>query len=118
MITNTKKVGGIFNCNNFLLDDGIYEATFVKTPSNVMQLQKILVSLFNGQRPEEANYMRYFKTGSLKITSLDGNPLIWNLDGELGGEFTESEIRNNQRAVTFVIGSNQDINAVMTEDNI
>lgn len=117
MVTNTKKVGGLFNCNNFLLDDGIYEVTFVKTPANFMQLQKILVSLFNGQRPEESDYIKYFKTGNLKITSLDGQPLIWNLDGEFGGQFTESEIKNNQRAVTFVIGSENDINAVMFEES-
>ena len=117
MVTNTKKVGGLFNCNNFLLDDGIYEVTFVKTPANFMQLQKILVSLFNGQRPEESDYIKYFKTGNLKITSLDGHPLIWNLDGEFGGQFTESEIKNNQRAVTFVIGSENDINAVMFEES-
>lgn len=116
MITNTKKVGGLFNCNNFLLDDGIYEATFVKTPSNFMQLQKILVSLFNGERPEETDYIRYFKTGKLKITSLDGQPLAWNLDGELGGEFLECEIENNQKAVTFVIGNTQEVNAVTIDE--
>ncbi|MDE5945721.1 MAG: YegS/Rv2252/BmrU family lipid kinase [Oscillospiraceae bacterium] len=118
MITNTKKVGGLFNCNNFLLDDGIYEVTFVKTPSNVMQLQKILVSLFNGKRPEDAkDYIRYFKTGKLKITSLDENPLIWNLDGEYGGEFIESEIENNQKAVTFIVGSEYTENVSMIETN-
>lgn len=119
MITNTKKVGGLFNCNNFLLDDGIYEVTFVKTPSNVMQLQKILVSLFNGKRPEDAqDYIRYFKTSKLKVTSLDGTPIKWNLDGENGGEFVECEIKNNQKAVTFVIGSMDEINAVMTDETI
>ena len=113
MITNTKKVGGLFNCDNFLLDDGIYEVTFLKMPSTVMQLQTIMKSLFNGKRPEDAkDYIRYFKSGNLKITSLDGQPIVWNTDGECGGEYVESVIKNNQKAVTFVTGSQKDLNVV------
>ena len=47
MVTNSSSIAGLLSLNDFLLDDGLYEVTLIKTPNNPLDLQRIIHSLLN-----------------------------------------------------------------------
>lgn len=104
MITNSTSVAGFKNitAKDIELDDGKFEVTLVKTPSNLTELQNIAVSLVT--RKFESECIICFKTAHLKIES--ENQVGWTLDGEFGGNHREVFIKNEQRAMQIII--NQD----------
>lgn len=109
MVTNSSSVAGLLSLNDFLLDDGLFEVTIIKKPTNVIQLQQILHSLLNIKQDLDKDYIKCFRTNSIKFTSLSDSPITWTLDGEYGGENEVNVITNNHKAVSFMIGP-QNIN--------
>jgi YegS/Rv2252/BmrU family lipid kinase len=105
MITNSISVGGFKNMTgkSVVLDDGLFEATFIKTPKNPIEIQEIITSLLI----EEANskYIYSFKTDKILIESEEYIP--WTLDGEYGGEHKETVIVNNKQALAIKVDLNK-----------
>ena len=101
MITNSKSVGGVKNITgrSVKLDDGLFEVTLVKTPSQLMELQEILIALMSGKG--DMKNVRSFKTDHL-IFNADQD-VAWTLDGEFGGSLRYVEITNNNRAVEMIV---------------
>lgn len=101
MITNSKSVGGLKNITgrSVKLDDGLFEVTLVKTPSQLMELQEILIALMSGKG--DMKNVRSFKTDHL-IFNADQD-VAWTLDGEFGGSLRYVEITNNNRAVEMIV---------------
>lgn len=100
MVTNSLTVGG-FNTPNAKLakfDDGMFEALFVKYPSNPVDFQAAATAYFMGEF--NPDYMYQFKARRVVIESPEA--IQWTLDGEFGGSVTYTEIVNLQHAVNII----------------
>ena len=103
MVTNTASVAGMLSMKDFLLDDGMFEVVLVKMPSNPMQLQNIVRSLFNMTGEIDKEYIKFFRTDRIKFKSLCNEPVTWTRDGEYGGDYITNTIVNYHRAVSFIV---------------
>lgn len=101
MVTNSRSVGGFKSIigQSIVMDDGVFEATFIRRPKNILELNDILTALLLAEIDER--YMYCFKTRELRIESKKEIP--WTLDGEFGGEHKVVEIENKQKALEFMI---------------
>lgn len=101
MITNSISVGGFKNMTgkNVLLDDGLFEAAFIKKPNNPIELQEIVATLLIEEL--DTKYIYSFKTDKVRIISETALP--WTLDGEFGGEHKVAEIINNKQALKIKV---------------
>lgn len=101
MITNSTSVGGFKKIvgRSVEMDDGMFEATFIRTPKNALELQEILNALLM----EEMNSERLitFKASQLRIHSPQSVP--WVLDGEYGGNPGDIEIKNLYRVLNIIV---------------
>lgn len=101
MVTNSISVGGFKNITGkyVMLDDGEFEVTLIKRPSNPMELNMIMAALLNRNINTECMYC--FKTSSLRIISEE--EVAWTLDGEFGGKHREISINNQKRALEIMV---------------
>lgn len=97
MVTNSISVGGFKRITGkyVQLDDGEFEVTLIKMPTNPMELNLVMAALIN--RNINTDCMYCFKTSALRISSEE--EIAWTLDGEFGGEHKEVEIRNQRQAL-------------------
>lgn len=105
MITNSLSVGGFKNITSkdTVLDDGIFEVMLIERPTNVTDLNNIVVSLVT--QNYDASAIHVLKTSYLKIKS--ENEVKWTLDGEFGGSHTEVELYNRQKAISIIVKENE-----------
>ncbi|MDD6278979.1 MAG: diacylglycerol/lipid kinase family protein [Ruminococcus sp.] len=103
MVTNSASVAGLLSLSNFLLDDGKFEVTLIKRPSNPVQLQKIVHSLLNIGEEIDKEYIKFFRTDKITFTSLSDEPITWTRDGEYGGDASINVIENCHRAIPLII---------------
>lgn len=107
MITNSVSVGGIvkFDKDKVLYDDGEFEVTLVKQPSNIIELTNLVSNFVNSNMLKISEFKdKYFTTftaSDIKITSQQ--PVSWTVDGEDGGEYSDVNVRDLCRAVTIVV---------------
>ena len=104
MVTNSRSVGGFSNMvgKNIVFDDGLFEATLIKTPKNPIALQEIIAALLIEQ--VDTKHMYTFKTKKITFDSVEEIP--WTLDGEFGGEQDYVEIENVQKAMEIMVPEN------------
>lgn len=100
MVTNSISVGGFKNLTGkgVLLDDGLFEGIFIKTPQNVMDFQGVINDLLRGHLDSEHIYS--FPVKEILITSQEMVP--WSIDGEFGGEYQTVNISNVQKGITLI----------------
>ena len=84
MVTNSHSVGGFrgITGQNVALDDGLFEVTLIRKPTNPLDINNIIRALVDKRVKSEHIYT--FTTEKLKVESED--PVAWTLDGEFGGE--------------------------------
>lgn len=101
MISNSTSVGGFKNitAKDIELDDGKFEVTLVKVPSNLTELNNIGISLIT--RKFDSECVQCFKTSYLKIESEED--VSWTLDGEFGGSYKEVVIKNEHKAMQIIV---------------
>ncbi|MBR3470113.1 MAG: diacylglycerol kinase family lipid kinase [Lachnospiraceae bacterium] len=101
MITNSRSVGGFKNITgkNVEMDDGLFEVTLIKMPTNPAELSSIMASLIN--RDIDSEMMYCFRASSLTVESEE--PIAWTLDGENGGMHREAVIENLHKTVDIRI---------------
>lgn len=97
MITNSTSVGGFKRITGkyVQLDDGEFEVTLIKKPSNPVELNLIMAALIN--RNINTDCMYCFKSKSIRFISEE--EVAWTLDGEFGGKHREVEIHNQMRTL-------------------
>lgn len=102
MITNSTSVGGFKNMTgkNVHLDDGVFEVTLIKNPTNPIELQSIINSLV--LRVDDTASVYSFKTSHIKISAK--TTMSWTLDGEFGGDHEVVEIVNEHKALGIKVG--------------
>ncbi|MBQ9673900.1 MAG: YegS/Rv2252/BmrU family lipid kinase [Ruminococcus sp.] len=100
MICNTFSVGGLLKINerSVELDDGKFEAIFVKSPTNPIDLQETINDLLTGKT--ESKHLVYIRDSNFTINS--DSAIAWTLDGEFGGETSTAVITNHARAIAFL----------------
>lgn len=101
MITNSVSVGGFkrITGENVVLDDGVFEVTLIKKPSNAIELNRVITSLMNQDIDSECMYC--FQTDHLTVEAEEDIP--WTLDGEYGGNPKKIEICNLRRAQVIMV---------------
>ena len=99
MVTNSVSVGGFkgMTGSDVRLDDGLFEVTLIKKPKNPIELNEILACLTN--MIDDSDLIYSFKTDEVKITA--DKPVAWTLDGEFGGEHTETLIQNHKQRISI-----------------
>ena len=101
MITNSISVAGFkgLTGKDVRLDDGEFEVTLVKTPTNPIEFNEIIAYLTG--IVSETNMVYTCKTDHIKIRSRSS--VTWTLDGENGGDHWSVDIRNHHQKLNFVI---------------
>ena len=100
MVTNSSSVAGLLSLNNFLLDDGLYEVTLIKTPGNPLDLQRIIHSLLNIDIDIDTAYIKSFRKSKIRFECDD--ELQWTIDGEFGGAYKTVDVCNNKQAIELM----------------
>lgn len=102
MVTNSSSVAGLLSLNDFLLDDGLYEVTLIKTPGNPLDLQRIIHSLLNIDIDIDIDtaYIKSFRTSKIRFECDD--ELQWTIDGEFGGAYKTVDVCNNKQAIELM----------------
>ena len=97
MITNSFSVGGFrgITGKDVLLDDGLFEVTMIRKPTNPLDLNNIIMALVDKRVKSE--YIYSFKTPRLTVESEEAVP--WTVDGEFGGEHMKAVIENKQKVL-------------------
>ena len=100
-ITNSTSVGGILKLDTQLvaLNDGRFEITLVRNPTNPSELSTMLYGLATMDIPNEM--IHFCSASSLTISSKPS--ITWTLDGERGPETDSVELTNLHAAVRIVI---------------
>lgn len=100
MVTNSSSVAGLLSLNDFLLDDGLYEVTLIKTPGNPLDLQRIIHSLLNIDIDIDTAYIKSFRTSKIRFECDD--EFQWTIDGEFGGAYKTVDVCNNKQAIELM----------------
>ena len=101
MVTNSYSVGGFrgITGQDILLDDGLFEVTLIRKPSNPLDLNNIILALVDKRVKSEHIYT--YEAQSIKVESEE--PIAWTLDGEFGGDHLVAQIDNCHRALKIRI---------------
>ena len=101
MVTNSRSVGGFPNMigKNVKFDDGEFEVTLIRKPSNPIELQEIIAALLIEQ--VDTKHMYTFKAKKISFESEAEIP--WTLDGEYGGDHDYVEIIDQQCAMKLMV---------------
>ena len=101
MVTNSTSVGGFKNITgpDVALNDGEFEVTLVRRPTNLIELNNILVALVT--RKMDAPCMRKLKTDEIRFISEE--EVKWTLDGEFGGAHKDVYIKNDPGALEIIV---------------
>lgn len=105
MVTNSSSIAGLMSLDNFLLDDGLYEVTLIKTPANPIDLHKIIHSLLDINIDLDTNNIKSFRASKIKFEC--DEVLQWTVDGEYGGGYKVSEAENNKCAVELITSGDE-----------
>lgn len=101
MVTNSVSVAGFkgLTGKDVHLDDGEFEVTLVKTPTNPMELNEIIAYLTG--LISETSMVYTCKTDMIEVRSRSS--VTWTLDGENGGDHWSVRIKNHHRKLNFVV---------------
>lgn len=100
MVTNSSSVAGLLSLNDFLLDDGLYEVTLIKTPGNAFDLQRIIHSLLNIDIDIDTAYIKSFRAAEVRFEC--NEEIQWTIDGEYGGTLKNVTVKNNKQAIKLM----------------
>lgn len=97
MIANSKSIGGFkgLTGKKVYLDDGRFEAIFVKMPRNILELQSIINSFIT--LDFNRDFIHYFHTKKIEINPNEN--INWTMDGEAGGRHGHVVIKNRKEAL-------------------
>lgn len=90
-LSNSTSIGGVMKLDPAEVDpaDGKFELILVKNPKNLLEFNRVILSLVNGKYDEELVVF----THTERAVFTCGQPVVWSLDGEYadGGERVEAE---------------------------
>lgn len=97
MAGNTHSIGTIQNgfLKNTRMDDGLLDFVFIKTPKNLLEMQKVRNALLL----EEYNIPEIIVEHSDQCKIEFKNEVSWTLDGEFGGNVTDVDIKVSTQGI-------------------
>lgn len=100
-ISNSKYIGGfdLFKNKSIEVDDGKFEAVFVKKPKNFLQMLRIILKVIQGKLEDECIY--YIQTSNLEIKC--NKPIELSIDGEYGGGKKDIRIHVKKQSVEYLV---------------
>lgn len=100
LVSNSVSVAGYkaYSKMNIMMDDGLFEALFIKEIRNPLELQATLNALMSKKFDSE----RIFQFSSSQITISSDDDVQWTLDGEDGGIFNKVTMTNHQYALPIL----------------
>ena len=101
LVCSTTSVGG-FKARpelNISLNDGKSEVILIRDIKNIIDFNAITTGLMKCDFQND--YFITYQTDKVRFEF--DRPVAWTLDGEYGGDVTEIDIRNNQRAVSILV---------------
>ena len=92
MVTNSRSVGGFEGITGKHVDlqDGLFEVTMIKMPTNPIETNQILQSLLQSDLGH-CSLITHFKTSKLVVES--EKELSWTCDGEYGGAHEKAVLK-------------------------
>lgn len=101
-VSNSKSIGGFewFKRKGVKINDGEFEALFIKNPHSIMGYIKTIIALLLKQHNKK-KYFEYYKTDKIEIIS--DSQIPWTVDGEFGGRKKEVNIKNINKAIDYII---------------
>lgn len=103
MVTNATSVAKLLSLSDVEWDDGLFEVTLIRKPTDLMQFHQLILSLANFQLGAERQYFEYFRASHIEITNLDEEDVAWTIDGEYGGNQRINTICNVQKALQIFV---------------
>ena len=99
LVSNSVSVAGYkaYSKMDIMMDDGLFEALFIKEIRNPLELQATLNALMSKKFDSERIFQ--FSASTIHITSED---VQWTLDGEDGGVCSEVVMKNHQYALPII----------------
>lgn len=100
LVSNSVSVAGYkaYSKMNIMMDDGLFEALFIRNIRNPLELQGALNALMS--KKFDSDRMLQFSSSKIKITCDD--EIQWTLDGEDGGFCREVTMTNHQYALQII----------------
>lgn len=100
LVSNSVSVAGYkaYSKMDIMMDDGLFEALFIKEIRNPLELQATLNALMSKKFDSERIFQ--FSASTIHITSEDD--VQWTLDGEDGGVCSEVVMKNHQYALPII----------------
>lgn len=100
LVSNSVSVAGYkaYSKMNIMMDDGLFEALFIRNIRNPLELQGALNALMS--KKFDSDRMLQFSSSKIKITCDD--EIQWTLDGEDGGFCREVTMTNHQYALPII----------------
>ncbi len=100
LVSNSVSVAGYkaYSKKNIKMDDGKFEAIFIRNPKNPIEIQQVINALLSKQL--DAEQILYLSSSTISISSDD--EVQWTLDGEDGGIYCNVEIENLKQALPII----------------
>lgn len=100
LISNSVSVAGYkaYSKKNIKMDDGKFEAIFIRNLKNPIEIQMVINSLLSKQL--DAEQILYLSSSNINILSDD--VVQWTLDGEDGGTYSNIKIENLKQALPII----------------
>lgn len=100
LVSNSVSVAGYkaYSKMDIMMDDGMFEALFIKEIRNPLELQAALNALMSKNFDTE----RFLQFSASNIKIISDDEVQWTLDGEDGGVFREVTMTNHQYALPII----------------
>ncbi len=100
LVSNSVSVAGYkaYSKMNIMMDDGLFEALFIREIRNPLELQATLNALMS----KKFDCERIFQFSASRISIVSEDEVQWTLDGEDGGIFSEVTMTNHQYALPII----------------
>ena len=100
LVSNSVSVAGYkaYSKMDIMMDDGMFEALFIKEIRNPLELQAALNALMAKKFDTE----RFLQFSASDIRIISDDEVQWTLDGEDGGVFHEVTMKNHQYALPII----------------
>jgi len=100
LVSNSVSVAGYkaYSKKNIKMDDGKFEAIFIRNPKNPIEIQQVVNALLSKQL--DAEQILYLSGSSIYVSCSD--KVQWTLDGEDGGIYSNVEIKNLKQALPII----------------
>lgn len=99
LVTNSESIGSIkaYSKKHIKMDDGLFEAAFIRELKNPIELQNVLNAIIN--KSLDSPYILRFESHDIKITS--DEDIKWTIDGEDGGRYSEVNVSILDKAMNI-----------------